>query len=239
MAEPVDFIFCGKDHSHCLDIAMRSGFLYGRQLPYGEKTKYPMYFADQNWKKPNRLLYMKSLEFHRPHMATVLDLERRDQREEVLDWAASAAQFVNVVIIIPKVSLIHTLPKQIGSAEVRLGYSVPTKYGGTEILTSEFLGWPVHLLGGNPAQQKKLMHYMNVRSADGNMLLKLARGGKIWMPGKGIFTSNPVQFTVAYGKRWNGETSMMEEVFRQSCDNMMHYFHEYRRGGSCQSQNLV
>ena len=43
---------------------------------------------------------------------------------------------------------IARVPEQIGGKAVRLGYSVPTKFGGTEVPLWEFGQRPVHLLGG-------------------------------------------------------------------------------------------
>ena len=39
---------------------------------------------------------------------------------------------------------------------------------------SEFHGWSVHLLGGSPHAQRRLACFMNVVSADGNMMMKMA-----------------------------------------------------------------
>jgi GNAT superfamily N-acetyltransferase len=110
-------------------------------------------------------------------MATVLDWEREDQLPEVLRWAEAAAEYVaETIILIPKVmGGIDRLPRQIGGREVRLGYSVPTKFGATGIPAWEFAGWPVHLLGGSPHRQHDLTRYMDVRSVDGNYAMKLAQ----------------------------------------------------------------
>lgn len=119
---------------------------------------------------------MAALKEYRPALATVLDLEREDQRHEVLSWALEASRYVSeAVIIIPKVmSIIPKLPKHIFSKEVRLGYSVPTKFAGTQVPIWEFSGCPVHLLGGSPQEQLKLSKYLNVKSADGNYTQKMA-----------------------------------------------------------------
>jgi len=189
-----------------MEIAVAHNFKYGAQLPgtiYG-----PIFMADQNWKKPNRAAYMAALAQHRPHMASVLDLERESQLDEVLSWAAEAAQYVSVVMIIPKAfGIIPSIPRRIGGADVRLGYSVPTKFGGTELPVWEFAGWPVHLLGGSPGAQMQLAHYMDVRSADGNMAMKAAtRFCDYWTP-----------------DGWRGTGTMQDapyEAFRRSCENI-------------------
>ena len=73
MASPT-LIYCGGGNSRFYDIATAAGFKYGSRLPdtiYG-----PLYFADQDWKQPNRDKYMAGLAEHKPYMASVLDLER-------------------------------------------------------------------------------------------------------------------------------------------------------------------
>lgn len=163
-----DLIYCAAGNPRFAEIAIRYGFRYGAQLP--NTVYHPVEFADQDWKAPDRGKYMAALAKHRPRLATVLDLEREDQLDEVLSWAAEAAQHVTeAVIIIPKaMGIIGRLPRTINGREVRLGYSVPTSYGGTSVPAWEFDGWPVHLLGGSPKAQVKLRQYMRVASADTN-----------------------------------------------------------------------
>jgi hypothetical protein len=119
------------------------------------------------------------------------------------------------VIIIPKVhGIIRFLPKVIptknGDIQVRLGYSVPTGFSGTDVFLSEFLGWPIHLLGGRPEKQLSLAHYLNVVSVDGNYAGMKARrfcqyfDGKRWIPDGGK-TKNDAHY----------------KCFGLSCENIM------------------
>lgn len=177
-------IYCAAGNSRFAEIAIRYGFVYGAQLP--NTIYYKPEFVDQNWRKPVRDQYMKALTEHTPALATVLDLEREDQLDEVLSWASEATQYLSeAVIIIPKVfSIIPKLPREINGKQVRLGYSVPTKFAGTEVPTWEFQGWPIHLLGGSPQEQMKLSRYMDVHSADGNYAHKMAlRYNQFFAPG--------------------------------------------------------
>jgi len=119
---------------------------------------------------------MAALAQHKPHIASVLDWERQEQLSDVLQWAEEAAQHVDVVMLIPKVQGgVEQLPRTIGGKPVRLGYSVPTSFGGTELGLWEFGGWPVHLLGGSPQAQMQLTRYLDVRTADGNYSGRKAR----------------------------------------------------------------
>ena len=168
-------IYCADGNKRFAEIAIRHGFVYGAQVP--NTVYYAPDFCDQNWRKPDRAKYMAALALYRPALATVLDYERADQLEEVLSWTHEAAQYVKeAVIIIPKAqNTLAALPREIGGKEVRLGYSVPTRFAGTQVPLWEFCGWPVHLLGGSPQTQMKLTQYLdNVKSADGNYAMKMA-----------------------------------------------------------------
>ena len=208
------------------DIAIAAGYRYGAQLP---KTVYhPPYMADQDWRRPNRAAYMAALARHRPTIATVLDWQREDQLSEVLDWAEEAAQFIERVMIVPKViGGVGRIPRRVGGRDVVLAYSVPTRYGGTQLPTWEFAGWPVHLLGGSPTAQMRLWAYLyaicDVVSADGNYAQKMAtRHGQFFMPGgTAAYASNRWWPTLveADGQRWGQDVPY--EAFRRSCENIM------------------
>lgn len=215
MATPA-LIYCAAGNPRFVRIAVDAGFLYGAQLP---DTVYPdiapLWFADQNWKRPRRDAYMARLAERRPTQATVLDLEREEQLPEVLDWAEEAAQHVKRVVIIPKAfGIIDRIPARIAGADVVLGYSVPTKYAGTEVPVWEFGMRPVHLLGGSPPAQLRLAHYLNVVSADGNYAnLKATRfcewwDGSRWQP---TLRDN--------GEPWGHDAPY--EAFRRSCESIM------------------
>lgn len=176
-----DLIFSGAHQSRFAAIALAAGFRYGAQLP--NTVHAPPFFVDQDWRAPRREQYIDAVKTHRPALATVLDWEREEQLPEVLGWAEAIAAYVtDAVIIIPKVAgSVSRLPRVIGGRAVRLGYSVPTKFGGTEVPAWEFAGWPVHLLGGQPHTQLRLSHYLDVRSVDGNYArLKAVKYCEYW-----------------------------------------------------------
>lgn len=206
----MEVIFCFGGNRVYAEIAIASGMLYG--IRSGYTPYFPVHFIDQDWKKPNRGKYMNLLSVHCPKVATVLDLEQREQLEEVLDWAEEAAAFCETVIVIPKVSgVMGEIPSVIGGKEVRLGYSVPTRYGKTDISTKEFEDRPVHLLGGSPHAQLKLANEMNVRSVDGNYSQKIAQNFcKYWEGGK----------WVPMAGEHKGKKNMIK-AFGISCDNIM------------------
>jgi len=212
-------------------IAIDHGFKYGAQLP--DTIYHPLYFADQDWKKPDRVAYMAALAEHRPVIATILDWEREGQLPEVLDWAEEAAQFVERVLIVPKViGGIGQIPRTIGKHPVALAYSVPTRYGGTSVPIWEFAGWPVHLLGGSPQKQMEAYSYLrniaDVISADSNYSCKMAtRHTQFWVPGTAYYASNrwwPTLREANGGMIWGSgepDSDALYEAFRRSCENIM------------------
>lgn len=219
MAAPT-LIYCADGNARFAKIAIDVGYKYGARLP-ARGLSFPIYFADQDWKHPDRARYMSELAKHRPHMASVIDWERQEQLTEVFGWAEEAAQFVEIVVIIPKVQQgVSLLPDRIGGKEVRLGYSVPTTYGGTDLFLSEFVGWPVHLLGGSPKKQMELARYLDVRSVDGNMHHLMATKYGAFFTHKRLGCRNYPWPTLkeADGKAWDIDAPY--EAFRRSCVNI-------------------
>lgn len=172
-------IYCADGNPEFARLAVVAGWKYGARLP---ATVYePVYFADQDWKKPDLARYVAAVAEHRPEVATVLDWERDEQLPEVTAWAEAVAPFVARVVVIPKVpGRVDEVPGVIGGRPVVLGFSVPTGYGGTTCAVWEFGGRPVHLLGGSPQAQREYAKYLNVVSADGNMIAQQARKGRFW-----------------------------------------------------------
>lgn len=208
-------IYCAGKNQRFEATAYAAGFKIGVQLP--NSVYHPVYFADQDWRRPDRDAYMAALKQHRPQMATVLDLERPEQLADVLAWAEDAAALVSQVLIIPKYSgAVDVLPRRIGGADVVLAYSVPTQFGGTSVPLWEFVGWPVHLLGGSPHRQMDLARYMDVVSTDGNMANKMAHAGRFWSQEKGPkgHWRNLREIGVDL------ETDNNLEAFRRSCENI-------------------
>ena len=220
-----ELIYCAEGNRALAGIAIEAGFRYGAQLP--GTIYFPLFFADQDWRKPNRAAYMAALEKHRPVMATVLDWERPEQLPEVLNWAEEAAQHVERVLIVPKVvGGIGQIPRRIGGRDVILAYSVPTRYGGTQLPLWEFAGWPVHLLGGSPQAQMQAWAHLtpvaDVVSVDGNYASKMAvRYCQFWMPGTARYARNRYWPTLreADGDTWGRDAP--HEAMRRSCTNIV------------------
>lgn len=94
---------------------------------------------------------------------------------ETLRYAAGLAAYAERVIVVPKaVGVMPQLPRE---PWLVVGYSVPTRYGGSDAQMAELAGWPVHLLGGSPGRQLALAPYLHVVSADGNAATRAAQWG--------------------------------------------------------------
>lgn len=216
-------------------IAVGLGYKYGARLPHVVHSD--LYFADQNWHKPERRRYMEYISRYRPVMATVLDLEREEQLPEVLDWAEEAAQHADKVLVIPKYDGgIAKLPRTINGKPIVLAYSVPSRYGGTTVPVEEFAGWPVHLLGGNPFKQRDaylaLSRASEVISCDGNYHQKQAtRFCQFFLPegmkgARNRFWPTLKEFD---GQKWPGPNPPAE-AFRRSCIAIMDFWRQTLEG---------
>lgn len=211
-----DLIYCADGNRRFAEIAIKAGFLYGAQLP--RTVYFQPWFADQDFKRPRYVGYIQALRKHRPYMASVLDIEEYRRLDEYLMRAEEVSQYCQVVMLIPKVSgIIKELPREINGKLIRLGYSVPTRFGKTDVPLNEFDGWPVHLLGGSPKKQKHLAQQMNVVSCDGNYAQLMAtRYCEFWDGEKWRELAD-------YGGKV--EQDAPYEAFRRSCENIMAMWH--------------
>ena len=95
------------------------------------------------------------------------DITNRGQLDRVIDQARALLMHAERVIIVPKSRALESDLEELIPPEFDLGYSVPTKYGGTAISPSAFRR-TVHLLGGRPDVQRTLANQMPVVSLDCN-----------------------------------------------------------------------
>jgi len=217
----IDLYYCAGGNRKFAEIAIEAGFRYGAQLP--STTYFAAEFADQDYKRPDFPGYLEAIRQQRPKVATVLDWMRADEFEDVMEWAEEVAPYVETVIVIPKVvGLVDWIPERIGGKPVRLGYSVPTRYGGTTVSVREFGTRPVHLLGGSPQRQMYLSRLLkNVVSADGNYAQKMAvKWCQFFTAGDAIYAKNRHWPQIQEADGWQGEDAPYE-AFRRSCVNIM------------------
>lgn len=148
-------------------------------------------FMDSDWHDYDHGQHLDAVAEIEPVSATVRDICTTQQCEQwgvpfydldaTLDMAADLAPHVEQVILIPKYHCLDELPREINGAQVTLGYSVETSYGGTPVPITEFAGWPIHLLGGSWDKQRAYLNLMkdDVVSLDNNHILRIAEFGQV------------------------------------------------------------
>jgi hypothetical protein len=124
-------------------------------------------FIDIEWTNYSFKRHLEAVKATRPLLTVAMDIMDPRRLPRILDQAFELSLHCDRVVVVPKHStLAHKLELLIPKQFI-LGYSVPTRYGGTMIPTSCFRR-PVHLLGGRPDVQRKLAESMPVVSIDCN-----------------------------------------------------------------------
>lgn len=157
-------------HSHrVLKIARRFGWLPGarytnlRDVRKCERVG----FLDIEWRNYSFKRHLEAAKATKPLITVALDVADPQELGRILDQASELGLHCDRVIIVPKhPSLKDKLDSHIPKKFI-LGYSVPTRYGGTAIPPT-FFRRPVHLLGGRPDVQRRLADIMPVISIDCN-----------------------------------------------------------------------
>lgn len=124
-------------------------------------------FLDIDWKNYSFERHIEAAKSTQPMVTVARDITNRRQLDRVLDQARELLLYSDEVMIVPKSRSLSEELEDVIPPEFGLGYSVPTKYGGTKIPTSSFKR-PVHLLGGRPDVQRALADEMPVASLDCN-----------------------------------------------------------------------
>lgn len=170
-----------------LDIAQRYGWLPGARYTNLRDVRHVerLGFLDIDWEDYRFHLHIKAASATRPFMTVAQDVERASDLNRILDQAELLNEHADQVVIVPKdESLSENLSARIPSKFI-LGYSVPTRYGGTRVAVQSFAGRPVHLLGGRPDVQRQIAKYLWVVSVDGNRFTLDAKFGD-YFDGKGF-----------------------------------------------------
>ena len=152
-----------------LSIATSYGWLPGaRYTNLRDVRKYDrLGFLDIDWKNYSFECHLAVAKRTQPFMTVAKDVESVKEIDRVLDQAWELSQYSDYVVVVPKdVRLAEEIDLFIPKDFI-LGYSVPTKYGGTCISPRAFKR-PVHLLGGRPDVQRRLGNMMPVLSLDCN-----------------------------------------------------------------------
>ncbi|MBG53089.1 MAG: hypothetical protein CML99_11840 [Rhodobiaceae bacterium] len=125
-------------------------------------------FLDINWKDYDFERHLAAAKAYRPEVTVAQDVVDRAELSKILDQAERLSEYANTVIVVPKDLRLAEYLTSLIPSRYRLGYSVPTRYGGTEIPISAFGQREIHLLGGRPDVQRDLANRLNVASLDTN-----------------------------------------------------------------------
>lgn len=145
-------------------------------------------FLDIDWKNYCFDSHLAAAVRYRPFVTVARDVECVTQLDKVLREANELQKYATRVIIVPKDLRLEGTMHQSIPNEFLLGYSVPTRYGGTKICPEAF-EWSVHLLGGRPDAQRRLANHMPVVSIDCNRFTYDAQYGD-YFDGK-LFRPHP------------------------------------------------
>lgn len=138
-----------------------------------------------HWEDPDFSELLAAARRHRPRYAVAGDyLKDEDNVDRVNERARQLRECAENIIVVPKSpgDLQHVPEWCV------VGYSVPTKYGGTDIRLREYktVDQPIHVLGGTPHRQFEVVGILwrdAVCSLDGNSIHKAATlGAKAWFP---------------------------------------------------------
>jgi len=152
-----------------LSIALRHGWKPGARYTNLRDVRHlsALGFLDIDWQNYSFDRHLDAARRLKPLMTVARDVMDRGQLETILHEASLLAKHSKHVVVVPKdLRLKNSLDKVI-PPEFVLGYSVPTRYGATQIAPQLFKG-RVHLLGGRPDVQRRLADAMNVVSVDCN-----------------------------------------------------------------------
>jgi hypothetical protein len=126
-------IFCAGAGRRNMQVARSLGWLPGaRSDETISDVHRPLYLLDVHWTRYDWPAYLAVAARERPALAVVPDTCSVGDLPRTLAQAEDlAAHVTEAVLVVPKCSgLIERLPRRIGGRQIRLAYSVPTRYGG-------------------------------------------------------------------------------------------------------------
>jgi hypothetical protein len=168
MGGPIKFVAHSK---RVLDIAAKHGWKPGARYTNTRDVRHTRFsgigFLDIHWKRYDFTRHLAAAQKLRPLLTVARDIESICQLDAVLDEASQLLRHARYVVLVPKDPLLHMRFEELLPPGYLLGYSVPTRYGGTTLSPENFTR-PVHLLGGRPDVQRRIASLMPVASVDCN-----------------------------------------------------------------------
>jgi hypothetical protein len=157
---------------------MRHGWLPGARYTNLRDAKRfeRLGFLDIDWKGYDFARHLSAARSTRPLVTVARDIEDIADLNRTLDEASYLARYAAKVIVVPKDPRLADCIEDLIPPSFVLGYSVPTRYGGTSLPLSAFRR-SVHLLGGRPDAQRRLAQSLDVVSLDCNRFTLDARYG--------------------------------------------------------------
>ena len=154
-----------------IEIAVENGWFPGARYTNLRDIKTVKFngigFLDIDWKNYDYMKHIDTAAATLPKLTIARDVESIYDLEDIIKEAEGLNEFSSLVAIVPKDKKMANKLEELIPQEFILAYSVPTKYGGTQISTKDFKR-QVHLLGGRPDIQRKLANKMKVISFDCN-----------------------------------------------------------------------
>ncbi|WP_413165426.1 DUF6610 family protein [Aeromonas salmonicida] len=133
-------------------------------------------FVDIDWKNYDFSKHLDVVAKYKPRITMARDVECIFSLDSILKEAEQLLLHSEQVAIVPKDQNLNERLSELIPSNFILAYSVPTRYGGTEVSIESF-DRPVHLLGGRPDVQRALADKLKVYSMDCNRFTYDARFG--------------------------------------------------------------
>jgi hypothetical protein len=124
-------------------------------------------FLDINWKNYSFSRHLEITALYSPRITVARDIECIFQLDAILREAEKLREYSTYVVLVPKDPKLNNRLEEMIPKDFILGYSIPTRYGGTKVTLNSFKR-PVHLLGGRPDIQRKIGQHLKVLSLDCN-----------------------------------------------------------------------
>lgn len=153
-----------------LKIAKRFGWLPGARYTNLRDIRSFSYIGliDIDWKNYKFNKHLSAVKQTRPKYTVAQDIEDIRRLPEIIEQAFELKRHCENVIIVPKTRALRSCLDEKIPNDFLIGYSVPTKYGGTKIPLRSFKNRRIHLLGGRPDVQRALADSLHVVSLDTN-----------------------------------------------------------------------
>ncbi|MCP1290565.1 hypothetical protein NK214_10230 [Chromobacterium sp. S0633] len=167
-AGPIKFVAHSK---RVIDLASQYGWRPGARYTNTRDVRHTNFagvgFLDIQWKRYDFNRHLDAVVKLRPFMTVARDIESVLQLDDILREAMELKRHAVHVVLVPKDPKLHGRFEELLPKPFILGFSVPTRYGGTPLAPVNF-NRPVHLLGGRPDVQLHYAQTMPVASVDCN-----------------------------------------------------------------------